>query len=153
MKTASAASTLKKVAEVFARPIHELDGALVLGDLDEARRHFHAFPGDLTALEAFVNHVHLEDVVVGLALNDRSKRRQIMALGEALVHVWAERLSPHLQARSALFYLGGPGDVTLRFHVERSEAPPWFPLHDGVAVRRQRLRIYRAVANRLERIT
>ena len=133
-------------------PLHELDCGVVLGDLDKARRHRGSFLSDPTGFEAFVNHFHLEDILIDFDFEAKKRRREALFLGENVILVWAERLRSLLKGRATLFYLGGPDDVTLRFHLERPGDPSWFSLDNPSAIRKQRLRIYRSVGDGVERI-
>src|SRR4051812_35204299 len=143
---------LVRIYALFSIPCHEFEGAFLLGRLDEAQRHYSELSGDLVGLESFVNHFHLEDAVEGIPLDPKSKRRHLNALGEALMRVWAERFAEKLGGRRLLFYLGGPDDVTIRFHVERPQASPWMGFDNPKFAHQQRMRIYRASNGKVERI-
>jgi hypothetical protein len=43
--SASRAKSLREIVKLLTVPLHELDGALVSGDLDKARRHLRSFHG------------------------------------------------------------------------------------------------------------
>jgi hypothetical protein len=148
----SSSAVLKRLAVLFAMPIHQSGDALLLAiDAKEAERHCTEFPGDVTGLEAFVNHYHLSDFVSGLVLKPKSKRRQLKQLGQAVVTVWAERITHLLGERTALFYLGGREDISVRFHLERDGMPPWAPLEPAF-LRKERMAIFRASSTGLRRI-
>lgn len=147
----TAGKALAKISALFSISFQELEGSFLLGELGEAKRHHREFAGDLVGLESFVNHFHLEDAVEGLPLDPRSKRRHLNTLGEALIRVWTERFTGALGDRKLLFYLGGPDDVTVRFHVERAEAPSWMSL-DPEYAHQQRMRVYRAANGKVKRI-
>jgi len=147
----SSAALLKRLALLFAMPIHQHGDALLLASAKEAERHHTEFPGDATGLEAFVNHYHLCDFVSGLSFDPRSKRRQLKQLGQAVVTVWSERIAHLLGERSALFYLGGRENIAVRFHVEREGVPPWAPL-DPTFLRKERMVVFRASSAGLQRI-
>jgi hypothetical protein len=151
MDNNAASKAIERISALFSIPFQGFEGSFLVGDRDEAKRHHREFAGDLVGLESFVNHFHLEDAVAGVPFDPRSKRRHLNALGEALIHVWAERFARELGDRKLLFYLGGPDDVTVRFHIERSEAPPWMSL-DPEYARQQRMRVYRASNGKVERI-
>jgi hypothetical protein len=142
---------LKRITRLFAMPIHEVDGALLTGDLREARGHRESCSGDFIALEAFVNHYHLSDFIDGLTLEPKDKRRILTSLADAVVVVWSQRLTHLLADRSVLFYVGGREDVTVRFHVERPDSPAWAPF-DPAFLRRERMRVFRASTSGLQRV-
>jgi len=146
----SAPEALVRLADLFAAPFHEIEGAIVLGNRGEALRHLEEFRGDPTGFEAFVNHVHLEDIVSGISFEPRTKRRRLLYVGEILINVWVDRFVALLRDRAALFYLGGSNDVTLRFHLEREQYPPWLPCDSA---RSARMLIFRATAGKVVKIS
>jgi len=147
----SAAAIVKKIASLFGMPIYELDGALLTGDPKRGKRHAADFPGDPIALEAFVNHYHLSDYVGGCGLEPRAHRQMLTSLADAVVLVWSERLAKFLVNRSVLFFVGGTDDVIVRFHVEREGGAAWAPLEPAF-LRKERIRVFRATSDGLERI-
>ena len=115
-------------------------------------RHAAAFPGDPTGLEAFVNHIHLPDLVSGPSSSDR---QTLARLGKALVRVWGERLRPLLRGRTALFILSGrlARDMTLRFHIERKDGRPWLDQLDDQFIRRERVNLYRVTESEVREVS
>ena len=98
---------LSGAARLFAMPIASAGASIILGDRKDATRTASSFQGDPTALEAFVNHVHLDDLLGGLPLSTDGAREALVALGRALAEVYAERARPFLGGRELIFYLGG----------------------------------------------
>ncbi|MEP7012500.1 MAG: hypothetical protein ABJC13_19440 [Acidobacteriota bacterium] len=145
-------TALRRLSELFAMPLFELNSTLLTGDLKEAERHFSDWdPNDPIGLEAFVNHYHLEDYIRELGLDPKKERRELNRLADALVLVWLERLTGILGERTLLFYVGGEQDVIVRFHVERPGSVPWMNL-DPAFIKKARMRIFRASRSGLERI-
>lgn len=143
---------IRKVADLFAAPIAQIDGMVVLVDRAELERHEAHFKGDKTALEAFVNHVHLEDLVSGLRQPAGNARREALRLGELLIRVWSERVAGITGSDLALlFYLGGTEDVVVRFHVERANEHPWIAISKKEA-RSLKLRVYRLRGGEVTRL-
>lgn len=143
---------VRRVAELFATRIVVLDGVIAIGDPAELRRHREHFEEDKTGLEAFVNHVHLEELLHRIIRPPFKRRPEALRLGEQLIRVWAERIAGIAGADvSLLFYLGGSEDVVLRFHTERMNVHPWIALNKKEA-RSLKLRVFRALGGRVTRL-
>jgi hypothetical protein len=139
--------------DLFSMPFHEVGDTVLTGDAGHAgrtERFLNSFSDPIGA-EAFANHYHLEDYVKGLRWQPGGQRRFLMALAEALVKVWSERLVRLLGERSAIFYIGGRDTVFIRFHVERPGTVPWTS-HEPAFIKKERLRVYRATGGVVERI-
>jgi hypothetical protein len=134
-----------RVAEVACAEFQEFSGSIVV-DKDEAARHRESFPRDNTALEAFTNHLHLEDLVEMASPLKDVDHSLLMKLGRLLIQIWAERLSTRFPKLEFLFYLGGCDSVSLRVHVARRDAAPWVSLDDYAFIESERLEIYRLSA-------
>ena|SRR5712691_7093640 len=140
-----------RLARMFAVTFSDIDGCLVI-DGDEARRHRESFINDDTGLEAFVNHVHLEDVVEQMLRPRGAGRRVLMSIGEDLIKVWSERLLPILNGREVLFYLGGKDTVAIRFHVVRQGQPTWVRLDDTAFMEKEGTSVWRLTSTGLRSI-
>ncbi len=148
----ASAAALRKLTSLFSMPLFVLGDTVLSGDFKEANRHRASWdPDDPIGLEAFVNHYHLEDFVEEFSLEPRRKRRELNRLVDALVLVWAERMTGILGERAALFYVGGEEDVIVRFHVDRPGAVPWMS-PDSAFIKKARMRIFRTSRSGLERI-
>jgi hypothetical protein len=145
----SCGRALVGLSELFATPLAELDGCIVISGEAESRRHLSSFPGDPVGFESFVNHVHLDDVLTSAA--GRPTRREMILVGEHVIQVWSERLRGTLRGRSILFYLGGPRGVTLRFHVAREKGTEWMSLDDKAFRSREKMTIFRLTEAGLQR--
>lgn len=131
---------LLRLSTWFAAPLLETRDGLVISEEKDVERHWIAFPGDPTGFEAFVTHVHLEDL---LASGGSLRRRDWLAIGWDLMQVWGDRLRPRLRGRSVLFYLGGSRGVILRFHVAREGCADWLDWTDKDFLTREKLSVYR----------
>lgn len=134
---------LSGAARLFAMPIASAGASIILGDRKAATRTASSFQGDPTALEAFVNHVHLDDLLGGLPLSTDGAREALVALGRALVEVYTERARPFLGGRELIFYLGGRDTVSLRFHVFRGSEEAWARLDDADFLEQERCEVIR----------
>jgi hypothetical protein len=136
-----AKQAIDRVVEAFSSPINEVAGCIVLGDPSAVAKHRESFPDDPTGLEAFVNHVHVADLVAEVDVDHAFLRR----LGTELIRVWAERMQSLLKGREVLFYLTGraPSDMTVRFHVDRSDGRAWLNLEDTEFLVREDAMVYR----------
>jgi hypothetical protein len=132
---------LLDLSALFAFPILDADECLVISREADVFRHALSFPGDPVGFEAFVNHVHLDDVLASAA--GKLSRKDLLRIGELVVQVWSDRLKGLLRGREVLFYLGGPKGVTLRFHVVREGAANWLDLHDKLFIQKEKMRIFR----------
>jgi hypothetical protein len=117
------------------------EGCIVI-DREEAERHRGAFLDDPNGLEAFVNHVHVEDLLAGALRPTGRDRAALDAIGIALLRVWAERLHRSFPEQPAIFYLGGTDSVSLRFHLHRPDAAPWVALDDLTYLRNERVSVW-----------
>lgn len=140
---------LVDLSALFAIPILEFDDSIVLSDVAESRRHAASFPGDPVGFEAFVNHIHLDDVLTSSA--GKPTRRDMLVIGEHIIKVWSERLRGLLRGRNVLFYLGGPRGVTLRFHIARGKGTEWMNLDDRSFRSREKMTIFRLTEAGLHR--
>jgi hypothetical protein len=137
------------LSELFATPLVEFDGCIVISGESESRRHLSSFSGDPVGFEAFVNHIHLDDVLTSAV--GRPARREMITIGEHIIKVWSERLRGILRGRSILFYLGGSRGVTLRFHVARNKGAEWMSLDDKAFRSREKMTIFRLTEAGLRR--
>jgi hypothetical protein len=138
---------LVEFAELFAAPIPESDGCIILSKEPNPLRHASSFPGDPVGFEAFVNHVHLNDIAASAA--GRPIRRDLIRIGENVIRAWSGRLREILRGREVLFYLGGLSGVTLRLHVVRKGHANWFDLEDKGFLKKEKVRIFRLTAEGL----
>ena len=137
----SCGRALVDLSALFAVPLVEFDGCIVISDEAESRRHASSFPGDPVGFESFVNHVHLDDVLASAA--GKPTRKDMLKVGESIIKVWAERLRSVLRGRTVLFYLGGVQGVTLRFHVARARGTEWMNLDDKSFRSKEKMAIFR----------
>lgn len=134
---------LEQLLTMLALPVHEVSGALVIGDLNAIMRSLSEFSGDVIAFEAFVNHVHLEDVLNGILKPLGEERVILMRLGASMLNILADKLQPFLTDRNVLAYVGGADTVALRFHTESCEGRNWVDLSDVDFLIREQLWVFR----------
>jgi len=143
---------LANLSEAFTTPIQEYGGAVLAGQPTIIERHLALFPGDPTALESFVNHLHIEDLAGGFLGVKDADRLVLLAIGRALIHVWAERMRQLPRAREILFFLGGADTVSLRFHVFRGEKAAWLDLTSPGFIRDEGFEVYLANGEGIRKI-
>jgi hypothetical protein len=146
----SARKAVLSLAALFASPVIEANAFIVLSREADALRHATSFPGDPVGFEAFVNHVHLGDIVASSA--GRLERRDLIRVGGDVVQVWSDRLKGILGGREILFYLGGARGVTLRFHVVREGEANWLDLSDKEFIRKEKMAVFRLTSEGLQEI-
>lgn len=149
MTNTTARRALKALAETFSVRLFEIDGCVVI-DEDEFHRHRQSFLRDPTGLEAFVNHLHLEDVTGELLPLEAGNRATLVQIGEQVIRVWADRLSAILKERQAMSYLGGADTVPVRFHLLRRESAAWLDLADLAFLRKERITAWLLTRSGLE---
>jgi hypothetical protein len=129
-----------ELSQLFASPILEADGCIVVSGGADVLRHAVSFPGDPVGFEAFVNHVHLDDITDSTA--GRPARRDLIRIGENVIRVWSDRLRRILRGREVLFYLGGLEGVSLRLHVVRDQQANWLNLDDREFMHKEKMRVF-----------
>ena len=129
----------------------ELDGCLCVGDQVNAAVNRWAFGPDLTGFEAFINHVHVDQLLKHQPDAMRVWGRN--ALLRLVVTCLGAATLPILRDRTLLFFGGGPNieDCTVRFHVERDGAP-WVDIEDKAFLSRESLCVWRFSASGIETI-
>jgi len=115
----------------------------VVGDLASIEHHQSSFPGDPTGFEAFVNHIHLEDIFSGLISPIGEEREILLKIGKSIITVWGDRMAGILGERQVLFYLGGQDTVALRFHIDRNDGKSWVDISDSNFLEQEQLKIFR----------
>jgi hypothetical protein len=143
---------LANVSDAFTTPIQECGDAVLAGQPAAIERHLTDFPGDPTALESFVNHLHIEDLTTGMLGVKGADRLALLAVGRALIHVWAERIRHLPRPRAILFYLGGLDTVGLRFHVFRDQKAAWLDLTSPEFIRGEAIEVYLADAEGIRKV-
>lgn len=137
-RSRSARRALLDLADLFAAPISEIGDRLVITNETNPNRHYPSYIDDPIGFEAFVTHVHLEDILATDA-GGKLKRRDLLAIGRLLIQAWSDRLRPYLHDRSVRFYLGGQRGVILRFHVIREGSYDWIDLADQEFLKREKI--------------
>jgi hypothetical protein len=127
------------LSNLFNISFYPLGDAVLSGSLPSAERHLESFPNDSTGLEAFVNHVHLEDVT---NLDAEKDREILLAIGRNIINVWKDRLQPYVNGRKIVFFLGGSDSVSLRFHIIRNDGRDWIDLSDQKLIDRERIEVF-----------
>lgn len=140
------------ISHLFAARFHEYEDAILIENPIRIQRHTRVFGPDHSGLEAFVNHVHLEDACASVLLPRSHGRRALMDIGRMLVITWGERMRPMLKDRQAIFYLGGEDSVTLRFHVDRADGMGWLDLNSNRLVKKERMELYRVDPSQILRL-
>lgn len=143
---------LANVSDAFTTPIQEYGDAVLAGQPAAIERHLTSFPGDLTALESFVNHLHIEDLTTGMLGVKDEDRLALLAVGKALIHVWAERIRQLPRPRAVLFFLGGLDTISLRFHVFRDQKAAWLDLTSPGFIRDEAIEVYLADAEGIRKV-
>jgi hypothetical protein len=110
----------------------EIDDCICIGSYNNAVANREHFGTDLSGFEAFVNHVHLTDI-----LNESTTGDSLLEVARRLAHVvmasWAASILPFLRGRTVFFYAGGMSmeDFFIRFHIDRGESDTWVNIHDA----------------------
>lgn len=143
-----------QVAKLFATQFVLVEDSIVISE-HEFYAHAHLFKGDLDGLEAFINHIHLEDVVQmpRNAVNPQEQRHALLETGRLLIQVWHERIQFLYNGVVILFYLGGSDTVSVRFHKSRSIANAWINLSDQDFLNRESIEVYRSSEEGVELIS
>jgi hypothetical protein len=121
----------------------ELDRSICIGDCDNATANRSGFEGDATGFEAFVNHVHLGDLLAGARATPSIELTREVA--KVVVACWAVSLLPILRGRFVLFFAGGASveDFTVRFHVDRGAGDSWVDVGDSAFLKSRGLAVWR----------
>lgn len=134
---------MESLAELSALPFHRVGDAILMGNLDTIQRKLDSYPDDITGLESFVNHVHLEDTLSNLLQTSGEERAILFRIGISIIKTWSERIKYLLDDREVLFYLGGKDTVSLRFHIDRKDGQGWVDLSDVEFLKREQLSVFR----------
>ena len=132
-------SVLKRLLHTCWPALVEINSAVFLAaDLPPAGPDMQSF-SDRTAAEAFYNHIHILDL---LSLSD-SRRHKIMRtasgrtlvddISHMIVDMWRTKLQRDFPAYHFRLYLTREEEPILRFHVLRTDEPPWLDLADWQA--------------------
>ena len=151
-------SALERLAELFSAEFRRIGDAVILNDMADPgvtadiSSYLNQFKQDLTGIESFNNHFHLEDIADITFTGDELVRTKLMEVGRALIKVWAERLHIMLKGQAILFYLGGVDSVIVRFHLERTHEATWIHLSDTAFIQKERIEVYRGLDGKVIRL-
>jgi hypothetical protein len=150
-RTSEPRDSLGRLLEAFQIPIVSRFDCILLWPpgISQPKEPFR--PEDPVQYESTQNKIHLDDLCP--IYRRRSPRRDTeMAIGRSLVRVWAERITPLLEDREMLMYLGGDAEVTLRFHIVRRGCKNWLDLRDLRFLKKARMQVFRLTGRKLEQI-
>jgi len=122
LTVADAASVLDvRLAAALDGGFEEVTGCVVLRRFaDSARLTSLTDHGDETGFEAFVNHVHIEDM-----LDDTTSQSELLKQTLAYAVCVAERLSVAFPAKSFEIIVSVDDSHTVRFTTARQDQPSW----------------------------
>jgi len=126
--TRDLAIAFRRLGDAFATEFCVIGEHIVIDSL-AFRQHQTSFKDDPAGLEAFLNHVHIEELV-SQTLPLPANYAALVEIAERLMRVWSDRMAPLLKQRQVLFYIGGVDTVSVRFHIERDGEPAWMDISD-----------------------
>jgi hypothetical protein len=144
--------TIVSLLEVIDASPFRINECICVGRREHAEIHLQEFGGDCVGFEAFVNHVHMSDILPNILRQLGTDRSLMEQVARTIVRVWADRIRILLDGRSALFFLGGQDDVVIRFHIERPGLAPWVDPSDRAFVAKEHLQVFRVTADRFEQV-